>query len=88
MAHTIAGVLKWEQGAEPPSPLTLTTVMALPEAENCLPIHAIVSTHYQRLTDGRTERNLTSISLVNRATMKKKPRDLTVANDRLPVNLA
>jgi len=24
-AHTIAGGLKWEQGAEPPGPLTLTT---------------------------------------------------------------
>ena len=24
-AHAIAGGLKWEQGAEPPSPLTLTT---------------------------------------------------------------
>jgi len=28
MAHTIAGELKSEQGAEPPGPLTLTTAPA------------------------------------------------------------
>ena len=28
-AHTIAGRLKWEQGAEPPNPLTLTNTTSL-----------------------------------------------------------
>ena len=29
-AHAIAGGLKWEQGAEPPGPLTLTTALRSP----------------------------------------------------------